>query len=185
MPILLKARLSWLTSEASIAVVATILSTTALRLGVLLILRVSGRVPASASASLTWDVLGLARPGTRRHRCFQRGGWGLCDRLLGRRCCNFKLIPAYSLEYFADEGWVLHMSIQNVGHIVILNAPHALNAAQTGHTKVAGSTPRCECKHVIILGEDIDKAARHDAFQGGPGAGIAGNRGTHQDDRVD
>ena len=77
------------------------------------------------------------------------------------------------------------MSIQDIGHIVILNASHAFDAAQTGHTEVAGSTSRCECKHVVILSKDVDKAACHDAFQGGPSASIAGNWGAHQDDRVD
>lgn len=185
MPILLKARLSLLTSEASIALIAAVLAPTALWLGVLLVLGIPRGVSASASASLARCVLDLAGPAARSNGCFHHGTGALSDRLRWRRSCNFKLIPAYSLQYFADEGWILQMSMQDIGHVVILNAPHALDTAQTGHTEVAGSASRCECKHVVILGKDVDKATRHNALQGGPGASIAGNRGTHQDDRVD
>ena len=71
MPVLLKAHLSQLTSEASIAVVATVLATTALWLGVLLVFKMAGILPASTSASVTLSVLDLAGPIARSNRRFQ------------------------------------------------------------------------------------------------------------------
>lgn len=97
MPILLKARLSQLTSEASIAVIAAMLATTALWLGVLLVLRKCGCISASASASLARSVLDLAGPVARSKRRFQRRSGGLSGWLWWRRSSQLKLIPAYSV----------------------------------------------------------------------------------------